>query len=101
VKVSPELTEASSDKKPEQTKTLLANLINLNKPLVICTHRPVLPNLISVLETRSNKKHHTKLAQILALKPGSFAVVHLSVNSDPILREVVDVEIHSPVIGKK
>ncbi len=101
VKVSPEFTETANEKKPEQTKTLLANLINLNKCLVICTHRPVMPNLISVLETRADKKHHAKLAQMASLKPGSFAVIHLSVNADPILREVVDVEIHSPVIGKK
>lgn len=101
VKVSPELTEAANERKPDQTKTLMANLINLNKSLVICTHRPVLPNLISVLETRSEKKHHHKLASISNLKPGSLAVVHFSMNSDPILREIVAVEIHSPVLGKK
>jgi 8-oxo-dGTP diphosphatase len=101
VKVSPELTELANEKKPDQTKALISNLINLNKSLVVCSHRPVFPNLVEVFETRSDKKHHEKLRTISALKPGSFAVVHMSENSDPILRQVVAVEIHSPLIGKK
>jgi len=101
VKVSPELTEFANEKKPEQTKALISNLINLNKSLVICTHRPVFPNIVATLETRANKNFHAKLAEIPALKPGSFAVIHMSENSDPILRQVVAVEIHSAKIGKK
>jgi hypothetical protein len=60
-----------------------------------------LPNLIEELEPRASKNLQAKLQLIALLKPGSFGVVHLSVNSDPILRKVVEVELHSPVIGKK
>lgn len=101
VKTSPEFTEAATIKKPQQTKALLANLINLNKSLVICTHRPVFPVMIEELSMRAKGKVKEKLQAIATLKPGSFAVVHLSKNADPILRQIVDVEIHAPHIAKK
>lgn len=101
VKTSPEFTEAANEKKPDETKFLFNNLINLNKSIVICTHRPVFPTLVEVLEQRSEKRLQAKLDQIPVLKPGSFAVVHMSVDSDPILRRIVDIEFHSPILGKK
>jgi len=101
VKTSPEFTETANDKKPAETKFLFNNLINLNKSIVICTHRPVLPTMIEVLEQRSEKRFQAKLDLIALLKPGSMAVVHLSVDSDPILRRIVDIEFHSPIVSKK
>jgi 8-oxo-dGTP pyrophosphatase MutT (NUDIX family)/phosphohistidine phosphatase SixA len=101
VKVSPELTESANAKKPEQTKDVTRALVNLNKAVLMCTHRPVLPTIIEELETRANTKLKAKLHLIALLKPGSLAVVHLSKNSDPIKRVVVDVEIQSPLASKK
>jgi hypothetical protein len=60
-----------------------------------------LPSLIEELEPRASKTLRAKLQLIALLKPGSFGVVHLSVNSDPNDRKVVEVELHSPVIRKK
>ena len=97
VKVSPELTEAANEKKPAQTRDLTRALLNLNKAVLVCTHRPVLPTIIEEVETRTISKLKPKLQLIALLKPGSMAVVHLSKNSDPIKRVVVDVEIQSPL----
>jgi 8-oxo-dGTP pyrophosphatase MutT (NUDIX family)/phosphohistidine phosphatase SixA len=97
VKVSPELTEAANAKKPEQTKELTRALMNLNKAVLVCTHRPVLPTIIEEVETRATVKLKEKFGAIALLKPGSIAVVHLSKNLDPIKRVVVDVEIHAPL----
>ena len=101
VKTSPEFTEAANEKKPSETKSLFNNLININKSIVVCTHRPVLPTMIEVLEQRSEKQLKEKLDLIALLKPGSFAVVHLSDNTDPILRRIVDIEFHAPLKAKK
>jgi 8-oxo-dGTP diphosphatase len=101
VKTSPEFTETANEKKPAETKFLFNNLINLNKSIVICTHRPVLPTMIEVLETRSEKRLKENLDKIAILKPGSFSVVHFSDDPDPILRVIVDVEFHSPLGTKK
>jgi 8-oxo-dGTP diphosphatase len=101
VKTSPEFTETANEKKPAETKFLFNNLINLNKSIVICTHRPVLPTMIEVLEARSEKRLQTKLDNIAILKPGGFAVIHMSVDPDPILRRIVEIEFHAPLKGKK
>jgi 8-oxo-dGTP diphosphatase len=101
VKTSPEFTETANEKKPAETKFLFNNLINLNKSIVICTHRPVLPTMIEVLEDRSEKRLQTKLDNIAILKPGAFAVIHMSVDPDPILRRIVEIEFHAPLKAKK
>jgi 8-oxo-dGTP pyrophosphatase MutT (NUDIX family)/phosphohistidine phosphatase SixA len=101
VKVSPEITEASNAKKPENTRSLTRALLNLNKGVIICTHRPVLPTIIEEVETRADSKLKPKLHLISLLKPGHVAIVHLSNNSDPIKRIVVDVEIQSPLAIKR
>jgi 8-oxo-dGTP diphosphatase len=101
VKTSPEFTETANEKKPAETKFLFNNLINLNKSIVICTHRPVLPTMIEVLEARSEKRLQTKLDNIAILKPGAFAVIHMTVDPDPILRRIVEIEFHAPLKAKK
>lgn len=102
VKVSPELTEAANAKNGVNTKNVTKALMNLNKGVILCTHRPVLPNIIEEIETRTTDKQvQAKLQQISTLKPGSLAVIHLSKNSDPIRRVVVDVEIQAPLDFKK
>ncbi|MEY4275701.1 MAG: hypothetical protein RIS26_164 [Actinomycetota bacterium] len=101
VKTAPDLTEAANAKRPERTKAAIEDMISLNKALVTCTHRPVLPTIIEQLETRANRKLKAKLHLIALLKPGSFAAVHLSSHINPEKRVIVDVEIHSPIISKK
>ena len=96
VKTRPEFTEAANAKKPKQTKEALDSIVELGKPVVVCTHRPVLPIMIEALEGRGNDAVKIKLHLTAALKPGSFTVVHLSKK-----REIVDVEHHSPVLRKK
>lgn len=101
VKVSPELTEAANAKKPAITRDVTRALMNLNKGVIICTHRPVIPTIIDEIETRTDSKLKAKLHLATLLKPGSISVVHLSKNSDPIKRVVVDVEIQAPLASKK
>jgi len=101
VKTVAEFTESANAKKPKDAKRALEAIINLGKPAVICTHRPVFPNLIEQLETRATGKSKPKLHLASLLKPGSMAVIHMSQSSDPILRQIVDVEYHSPLIIKK
>lgn len=101
VKVSPELTETANSKKPAQTKTLTRALMNLNKAVIMCTHRPVLPTILEEVETRADSRMKSKLQPIALLKPGHVAIIHMSKNSDPIKRLVVEVEIQSPLAFKK
>lgn len=96
VKTRPEFTEAANAKKPNQTKSALDSIVELGKPAVVCTHRPVLPTLIEALEGSANKAMKIKLHLAAGLKPGSFTVVHLDST-----QQIVDVETHSPLVRKK
>ncbi len=96
VKTAPEFTEAANAKKPEQTKVALEAIVALGKPVVVCTHRPVLPTIIETLEKRTSDAIKIKLHLAAALKPGSFTVVHLNKK-----QVIVDVENHSPLVRKK
>ncbi len=96
VKTRPEFTEAANAKKPNATKNALEAIVALGKPAVICTHRPVLPTILESLEVSANKALKIKLHLTAALKPGSFTVVHMSRK-----QQIVDVELHSPLVRKK
>ena len=96
VKTQPEFTEAANAKKPAQTQNALQNIIELGKPAVVCTHRPVLPTMIESLETKASKPMKIKLHLAAGLKPGSFSVIHLDKN-----HQIVEVEHHSPLVRKK
>jgi 8-oxo-dGTP diphosphatase len=96
VKTRPEFTETANAKKPNATKNALEAIVALRKPAVVCTHRPVLPTMIESLEVSATKALKIKLHLTAALKPGSFTVVHLSKKG-----QIVDVELHSPLVRKK
>lgn len=96
VKTRPEFTEAANANKPNATKNALEAIVQLGKPAVVCTHRPVLPTMIESLELSASKSIKIKLHLTAALKPGSFTVIHLSSK-----RQIVDVELHSPLVRKK
>ncbi len=96
VKTQPEFTETANAKKPAQTQKALQNIIELGKPAVVCTHRPVLPTMIESLETKASKPMKIKLHLAAGLKPGSFSVIHLDKN-----HQIVEVEHHSPLVRKK
>lgn len=95
VKTRPEFTEAANAKKPQDTKKSLDEIIDLAKPVVVCTHRPVLPTMIEALEGRASDAVKIKLHLTAALKPGSLSVIHLSKKL-----HIVDVEHHSPIVRK-
>ena len=94
-------TEDATAANPQQTKAELANILDLQKAAVICTHRPVLPALIEALEQRASSKLGPSLHLAALLKPGSMAIIHLSKASEAKASEVVAVEFASPVVAKK
>ena len=94
-------TEDATAANPALTKTELAEIIDLQKGAVVCTHRPVLPTMIEALEQRAGSKLGPSLHLAALLKPGSMAVIHMSKASTSKPSEVVAVEFASPLIAKK
>lgn len=94
-------TEDAAMANPQGTKVALAEIIDRQKPSVVCTHRPVLPTLIEALEQRASSKLGPNLHLAALLKPGSMAIVHISKANESQPSEVVAVEFASPLIAKK
>lgn len=52
VKQTDVLTEASHKRKPRKVRELTEKLLDKGRPVVLCTHRPVLPTVLNVLRGR-------------------------------------------------
>lgn len=76
IEPEPYLSEEGHDEHPKRAARRLLELMSIRKPLVVCTHRPVLPTLMTELAGlaggRGPDQHHLdpKLA------PGEFIVLH-------------------------
>lgn len=87
----PLLSEDGHASHPEGARERAQALMQTRAPLVICSHRPVLPDLLAVILHRWKGKPPRGLA------PGSFLVVHRDFTGAADGRpEVVAVEHHKP-----
>lgn len=101
VKTVAAFTEHANESNPGETQTELSVIMSMQKPVVVCTHRPVLPTMIDEIMKRSDSRLGAKLHLAALLKPGSMAIIHLTKVPEGGLAEVVDVEFASPLIEKK
>ncbi|MGO1319734.1 MAG: NUDIX hydrolase [Galactobacter sp.] len=88
------LTERAATKRPAKAARALEKLLTKSHSQVVCTHRPVLPGLLSVLASHCVQKcDRTLPAKDPYLHPGGVVVVHRPVDD---LTRIVSVEVHEP-----
>jgi 8-oxo-dGTP diphosphatase len=81
VKVNDKLTEASHSRRPEKAAAIVPGLFDKRKSAVICTHRPVLPTLLSEFAARCEPGVESELpAEDPYLAPGEMLVFHVAVD---------------------
>ncbi|MEY4348551.1 MAG: hypothetical protein RIS43_970 [Actinomycetota bacterium] len=80
--IEPSFSEWGIEKNRAATKERIREVRNHEKPLVICSHRPVLPTLVKGIAGKSGELHPSR-----KLKPGDFAVFHRSADSAARLRK--------------
>lgn len=68
------LSELGFEKDTHAGVTRMAQLLKIETPLVLCTHRPLLPKLVERLREELGVKRAAKLDP--ALPPGGFLVLH-------------------------
>lgn len=90
IEKEPLFSEGGFDKRPGPALKLMSKILADPRPTVLCTHRPVLPELMAYLAKQSHLTRATKLMNP-ALEPGEFVVIHR-----PLSRGRVAVERHSP-----
>lgn len=77
VKLLAPITEHEATRNPVKATKTIAKLIEKNRPLAVCTHRPVLPLVLEELASRMGRKLAAQLpADDPYLRPGAMIVAH-------------------------
>lgn len=75
----PALTEAGASATPQHVHDLLGQVLAGEAPVIVCTHRPVLPIALEAVASRSRKRVRAHLpAADPYLRPGEVLVLHLA-----------------------
>jgi 8-oxo-dGTP diphosphatase len=91
------LTEEGAKAAPARTARLMKRIVAGGPPVVVCSHRPVLPILTGEIVSRGGKK----LAEVMGNRPlqtGEMAVAHV-VLAGPRRGRVVAMERHRPPLA--
>jgi phosphohistidine phosphatase SixA/8-oxo-dGTP pyrophosphatase MutT (NUDIX family) len=85
IEQEPIFSEAGFERTPEAALTRFDALLANGLPIVLCTHRPVLPALLGALTARATgpTKSLLKSVQSRGLNPGAFVVAHRTTGDDP------------------
>jgi len=91
VTLEPSLSEEQHVASPDKASDRASELMGLESAFVLCTHRPVIPTVMEVLERKFELETEVKKAFDPALTPGSMVVYHRD-SSD--LSKIISVERH-------
>ena len=88
------VTEHAANRHPKAAARAIRKLLERNRSQVICTHRPVLPTVLTVLSAYSSKT----VAKVLPtadpyLEPGGVIVAHQLPDSK---HRIISLELHTP-----
>lgn len=76
------------------TRAVVGRRVRSGKPAVLCSHGPVLPEILSELALATGTLRGSYLGSASALEPGAFSVVHLSATNPG--SGIVAIETHEP-----
>ncbi|HWM15119.1 MAG TPA: NUDIX domain-containing protein [Microbacterium sp.] len=77
-------------------RTVVGERVRTRKPTVLCTHGPVLPEILTELALATGTLRGSYLGSASALEAGAFSVVHLSVDNPG--SGIVAIETHAPKV---
>ena len=75
---------------------VIGERVRARKPAVLCSHGPVLPEILTELALATGTLRGSYLGSASALEPGAFSVVHLSVDNPG--SGIVAIETHVPKV---
>ncbi|GAA1680379.1 NUDIX domain-containing protein [Microbacterium lacus] len=77
-------------------RTIVGQRVRARKPVVLCSHGPVLPEILTEIAMATGTLRGSYLGSASALEPAAFSVVHLSVNNPG--SGIVAIETHAPKV---
>lgn len=79
-----QLSELGSKNGPKRLTRLVGKLLQQRKSIVICSHRPAIPDVVARIASKSSETL-MPAANADHLNPGSFVVLHLKMTEKPFL----------------
>jgi 8-oxo-(d)GTP phosphatase len=77
-------------------RTIVGERVRARKPAVLCSHGPVLPEIMTELALATGTLRGSYLGSASALEPGAFSVVHMSLDNPG--SGIVAIETHEPKV---
>lgn len=77
-------------------RTIVGERVRTRKPAVLCSHGPVIPEILTEIALATGTLRGSYLGSASALEAGAFSVVHLSVDNPG--SGIVAIETHTPKI---
>lgn len=77
-------------------RSVIGARVRARKPTILCSHGPVLPDILAELALATGTLRGSYLGSASALEPGAFSVVHLSVQNPG--SGIVAIETHAPKV---
>ncbi|MDR2347153.1 MAG: NUDIX hydrolase [Bifidobacteriaceae bacterium] len=93
------LTEAEAKERPGRAIGLMRNVMKGGPPVVVCSHRPVLPLLLGVIAERASGQVHRAIAPA-PLATGEAAIAHTARTRSGKTKVVALDRIRPPLVGQ-
>ncbi|BDV31338.1 NUDIX hydrolase [Microbacterium terricola] len=94
IETTPMISQDAWEEGRSDCRTVVGARVRARQPALLCSHGPVLPDILSELALATGTLRGSYLGSASALETGAFSVVHLSVDSPG--SGIVAIETHVP-----
>lgn len=96
IETTPLISQDAWEEGRSDARSVIGARVRARKPTILCSHGPVLPDILAELALATGTLRGSYLGSASALEPGAFSVVHLSVQNPG--SGIVAIETHAPKV---
>jgi 8-oxo-dGTP diphosphatase len=96
IEKTPLISQDAWEEGESDARTIVGQRVRSRKPAVLCSHGPVLPDILSELALATGTLRGSYLGSASSLEPAAFSVVHLSADNPG--SGIVTIETHVPKV---
>ncbi|WP_417561893.1 NUDIX hydrolase [Microbacterium sp.] len=96
IRRTPEVSQDAWEEGTADVRAVIGHRVRSRKPSVVCSHGPVLPDILRELALATGTLHGTYLDAAAALPVGGFSVAHISADNPG--SGIIAIETHEPKV---
>lgn len=96
IELTPLISQDRWEEGRSDARTVIGERVRARRPVVVCSHGPVLPDILSEIALATGTLRGSYLGSASALEVGAFSVVHLSATNPG--SGIVAIETHAPKV---